>query len=387
MGFIPTALVTLTIIFLGTISFGVTSFGGDIVFQIGWQFCYLINRNVCNGDLLAALGIITIVEFIKYPIQVNYYKEYINYELAMKLSIPQVFGTITGLLILTEAGANGGLKCGLGILLLMIVAWQLYNWDKEIASHLTNDTATNRDLVVGKDPTSSTNTKEERFSNLIVNDVEGNPTMSNYSGGSISNHVEFIDSKYNQEQHKDKQESNNGACRESALDIWNPLTKRNSLKESILSSDEEDIHLFRRVNRSIPINKSLSYIIYLTAYCAGILGGMYGTSGPPLMILASYLIIDKYEWIGSVCVAYLFENITRFFYLIIWHRDAFIISDGNEWYDYLIFITGSIIASLVGLYSGNWIGEFVDIVLWKKLLLVLLVLGSVLMIYSGALSI
>jgi hypothetical protein len=40
-----TSLVTFTLTFIGVVSFAVTAFGGDIIFQLGWQLCSIGNSS------------------------------------------------------------------------------------------------------------------------------------------------------------------------------------------------------------------------------------------------------------------------------------------------------------------------------------------------------
>lgn len=332
MSFIATCVATIIIVFIGTICFAITSFGGDIIFQIGWQLCFLINSTVCNGDLTSSLGIITLVEFIKYPIQVQQYYKYVNWNLTIKLSSAEVLGTITGLLILSRFGENGLLKCGLGVVMLLIVIWQISNLEKE-DNYNSLPTETSH---IDTEATSTT-----------YNPIERGIQLSNLTN-TYESRIGHVDIDSN-----DKN-----------------------------SDDSDDTHEKSKYKFHLH-SSGVNLVIFLAAYCAGILGGMYGTSGPPFMVLANMLIINKNEWIGSICISYLFENITRFIYLAIVEPSAFSVDSSESWSDVVGFAFGTLIVTILGIALGNMIGFFVDIHLWRKMLVGLLIMGSVLMIYSG----
>ena len=150
------------LVFFGTLSFAITSFGGDILFQLGISICSL-SGTFCKGSLLTTLAMITLMAFIKLPIQLLLLRKYINTGLALRLGIPMCVGTVIGLRLLTHLSNDLLLKRIFGYIILII---SLY--------HLVNDI-----IADYRDNKSNKLTQNTNVENAIHNNEDGNHQLYN----------------------------------------------------------------------------------------------------------------------------------------------------------------------------------------------------------------
>ena len=64
-----------------------------------------------------------------------------------------------------------------------------------------------------------------------------------------------------------------------------------------------------------PERKELRFTATLLGLASGVLAGLFGTGGPPLMVLVALTDVDKDEWRASNAVIWFVDNVFRFFYL------------------------------------------------------------------------
>ena len=302
-------LIILGLVFIGTISFAVTSFGGDILFQLGISLCSL-SGTLCRGSLLTTLAMITLMAFIKLPIQLCLLRKYINYDLAIRLSIPMVIGSVLGLHILTVSNNDLLLKRIFGYIITII---SLY--------HLVNDSI-----------------KDSR-SNIV----------QNYNNEEVHNNISS-----------------------SSSDEVNPHLYISYTMKNDQDNDINDIDNKFKIN-----SRSKELTIYVAGLLAGLLAGVYGTGGPPLMILATHIKIDKDEWRGTCCATYFIQNLVAATYISTY--DEYRIKSRKQYMMTVLLIC----TVLIALYYGNIIADTINTNLWKKLILFLLMIGSGIMICSG----
>ena len=117
-------------------------------------------------------------------------------------------------------------------------------------------------------------------------------------------------------------------------------------------------------------------MIYFTGFIAGVLAGIYGSGGPPLMILATHIKIRKDEWRGTCTLSYFLQNLVAATYISTYNEYNRI--GGQYIMTFLLICT-----VLAALYCGNIIADRINADLWKKLILLLLMIGSGIMICTG----
>lgn len=303
-----TSLIILLLVFCGTLSFAITSFGGDILFQLGISVCSL-SRSFCQGSLLTTLAMITLMAFIKLPIQLCVLRQYINYDLAIRLSIPMCFGSALGLKILTISKNDLLLKRIFGYLITII---SLY--------HLVNDTI-----------------QDSNNNNNIIQHIN----RYNYKN---------VDTINNEDKHSKSLNKN---------------------IHTLKKTDDDDDEKFKIDTRTKEV------MIYITGFAAGLLAGIYGTGGPPLMILATHIKINKNEWRATCTLTYMLQNLVAATFISTY--DEYRIKTGKEYVKIILLI----VTVLIALYYGNIIADKINTDLWKKLILFLLMIGSGIMICSG----
>ena len=302
-------IIILALVFIGTISFAITSFGGDILFQLGISLCSL-SGTLCRGSLLTTLAMITLMAFIKLPIQLCILRKNINYDLAIRLSIPMVIGSVLGLHILSVSNNDLLLKRIFGYIITII---SLY--------HLVNDSI-----------------KDSR-SNIVENN--------------------------NEEVHND--------ISSSSSDEVNP-----HLYISYTMKNDQDNYRNDTDNKFKINTRSKELTIYCAGFLAGLLAGVYGTGGPPLMVLATHIKIDKDEWRATCTLTYFIQNLVAATYISTY--DQYRIKSGKQYMMTMLLIC----TVLIALYYGNIIADqYINTNLWKKLILFLLMIGSGIMICSG----
>jgi uncharacterized membrane protein YfcA len=263
-------------------------------------------KTLCKGSLLTTLAMITVMAFITVPIQLSVLRKHINYDLALRLSLPMIVGSLIGLHILTVTNNDLLLKRIFGYIIFII---SLY--------HLINDSI--------KD--SYTNINHSNNSEEINNRDNTNQEVLYISYGMKND----ISTEQNEEQDE---------------------------KFQINTRDKE-------------------CLVYFTGFIAGLLAGIYGSGGPPLMIFATHIKIRKDEWRATCTLSYFLQNLVAATYISTY--DEYRIKSVNQYIMTLLLIC----TVLIALYFGNIIADRINTNLWKKLILLLLMIGSAIMISAG----
>ncbi|RYG56019.1 sulfite exporter TauE/SafE family protein [archaeon] len=118
---------------------------------------------------------------------------------------------------------------------------------------------------------------------------------------------------------------------------------------------------------------SMVVMLILASSVSGILAGMFGTGGPPLIMVYTMLQLEKDTLRGMAMVASGYMIIRLVMYT---GSTGAVFDPAHEWGTYL----GIIVASLVGAQVGTRIRTFVNGELLTQLLLVLVLLSSALML-------
>ncbi|GAB5035605.1 Hypothetical protein NocV09_02800260 [Nannochloropsis oceanica] len=109
---------------------------------------------------------------------------------------------------------------------------------------------------------------------------------------------------------------------------------------------------------------------------SGVLAGLFGTGGPPLMVLVAVTDVGKDEWRASNAVIWLVDNVVRFAYLYAVQRQMALLNDGPS-------LVSLMIAGGVGVYAGSVLSPMVDGALFRRLLILLMLLGANVMLFAG----
>ena len=158
------------------------------------------------------------------------------------------------------------------------------------------------------------------------------------------------------------------------LVVWVVIQRKastdNSQPTTVAADDDGEEEAFR-------LESKASYLLlWVTSVFAGILGGLFGTAGPPFMVYLQYHNMNKDTWRSCAATAGSIYSPIRtvmvFYFGGVW--------DNSKIPVYVCVMLGSI----AGLVFGNeCVADKIDKVMFRKLINVLLFLGSVLLISSG----
>ena len=148
----------------------------------------------------------------------------------------------------------------------------------------------------------------------------------------------------------------------------NPLTSFDST--SVVEDKEEDVGF--RFKSWCDV-----FILLCVTSFAGFLGGMFGTAGPPYMVWLTYnRDVNKDTWRASAATMSSFYILPRIIYLL-YASGRY---DANFIPIYIATMLAGICATLV---ANKFLNKFVDPVAFRRLILLFLLLGSLLLITSG----
>jgi uncharacterized membrane protein YfcA len=140
--------------------------------------------------------------------------------------------------------------------------------------------------------------------------------------------------------------------------------------------------------RKYPFNSWTNYaVVWTTGLSSGLLSGMFGAAGPPLIIFSSAVNLDKDTTRGTVAfcdVVINFSRITAFIYNIAYASStngaagdkSFESYSQHEWVLYCGMVSAG---ALTGLCCGNVLAAHVDQSLFRSILLSILGMGSVML--------
>jgi uncharacterized membrane protein YfcA len=147
------------------------------------------------------------------------------------------------------------------------------------------------------------------------------------------------------------------------------------------------------VTENTPLKKYnfLSYYNYVTVWAtgltSGLLSGMYGTAGPPLIIFFSNVNLDKDVTRGTVsfCDNWMnFFRICSFLYYFITQGHVSRSEYANFSVQQLVIMYVAVTCgAIIGLSIGNYFSKFVNQYAFKYLVLFILAMGSILLTSVG----
>lgn len=125
------------------------------------------------------------------------------------------------------------------------------------------------------------------------------------------------------------------------------------------------------------------HFVWMIGITSGLFGGMYATGGPPLMYFVSASALDRNVCRGTVAFLYLIENIGRLFYIFVVARHNRVESDNHDSKVMYLSILCLTITSLMGLFLGNIIFQYINQKHFRYIIILLLTFGSVLLTTTG----
>ena len=344
--------------FVGECSYAATTFGTAILFQIGWEISFLCG--VGDGRVSGAVVNLAVAEVFMSAVQ----SVYLFRDFHLKFFVSTVgwicSSVVLGcwLLLRLEDGAEGvdgsgssgdststlWVKRSLGWFLFAVACLRVF---VEFCYGKTNSTNTDgaEEHTRGGDGNASDRSNSNR--QMSVNSSDGAPDY---------HRVSLLEST-----------TMAGELEEHAvlLDVANAAPHRQPRRRVVPRLDLWSTQLAIAVSFS----------------AAGILGGLYGVAGPPLMIfMVKYGdTFDMDTWRGTSAVMRLFFAGTRFAFLAAVGKISFVPDGTTNWPAFGVMCA----SGLVGLCVGNKLAPKIDQQTFRLLLLAFLVCGSLLLMCSG----
>lgn len=333
----------IAIVLINTVSvlwYAITSFGAGVLYQLGWHVCSIIDNSVCDGILSTAVIHITLAHIFTFPMQIYILRHRINWNLALLLTISQQTGLYGGLFLLFSFQTVWFYR-GLALLFFILTVDMIY---KELA-HIVNEKIMNKNQI----NMINSNDSDDNSINKIKIDFTTDTYSGIYGGGDV---VEMgIGSTFSTKDTKTKSD-------------------KNTIDANGLSTD---VHQFFIID-----TYSKFSITVFTGITSGMSGGLYSIGGPSLMWFISYYDLDSIEVRATLAVAFWFENIGRIVYIF------FLQNNNDVWNEQAAILFGVLsISSICTLLLGNYVSKFVSKIMFRRMQLILLAAGSVLMAING----
>lgn len=326
-----TVLVITLLNLLSTILYILSSFGNAIFLQLGWQICATCNMIICSGQVSEAVFYISISSLISSPLQVYSMWKSINWPIAINLTISQLCGGFIGISLLFIVTSVWMVRC-LGILFGFVAIQYILKECVEIVKK--------RIKAISPPPPVSADLEEKHVCNDIPEDQKDNVTVSPFSTITSS------------------QESK-------------------GLSTSSVPTDVIPQQQSSRSNSRLTLRSGL--LVWAVGLSAGLLGGLFGTPGPPLMIYVTRSSMTKDEVRGTIAVSYVFLTIERLLMISLLPNSTVHVFSTSSLYA----VIGIFCSSITGRYIGNFLSKYVDEVLFRRIIMGILSFGSITMMTSG----
>lgn len=116
-------------------------------------------------------------------------------------------------------------------------------------------------------------------------------------------------------------------------------------------------------------------IIWFTGFASGVFAGLFAASGPPLMLLVAHINLPKDECRASIFALNLIQNITRVVIILFFQSTVDVYS--SHFATVAVVLT---LSSIVGMSSGNIISAHINQAVFRRCMLALLSVGSLLLL-------
>lgn len=326
-----TILVVCLINLLSTSLYIISSFGNAILMELVWQICSKCSQLVCSGNIPQIVFYISISTGISAPLQLYYLNKYINWNIAIQLTISQLLGGYIGITLLFIIKSIWMVRC-LGIFF----------------SLLSIEYIIKEGQLIGK-------LKKKKI---------------------INQDIEIIDNKIDDKNNKNEEDV-------MVIESINPsiITPSINTTTNTIPNTNTLLSLSRNFN-SFYITKT-TFIKYLTIWgvglCAGLLGGLFGTPGPPLMLYVTRSSLSKNEIRATLAVSYTSATYERLLMMLLSSNSPIHFISYNSLYSFL----GILVTCLIGRYIGEYLGKYVDESIFRRIIMGILIFGSTTMMTSG----
>jgi uncharacterized membrane protein YfcA len=120
-------------------------------------------------------------------------------------------------------------------------------------------------------------------------------------------------------------------------------------------------------------------VVWLVGLSAGLLGGLFGTPGPPLMLYVTKSTMTKDEVRGTLAVSYTFLTAERLLMMLLLPNSPIDLITLRSFFAFI----GIVLTSLAGRSIGQALNKHVDEILFRRIIMAILSFGSVTMMTSG----
>jgi uncharacterized membrane protein YfcA len=342
-----TIVVITALNLFSTILYILSSFGNAIFLQLGWQICATCNDLICSGAVAEAVFYISLSTLTSAPLQVYSMWSSINWKMATHLTMAQLVGGYVGITLLFIVKSVWMVR-SLGILFSIVAIQYILKEASAIAA---------QKFAVSIE-------KGNRIESALRNDdLPATPVPSVLpqqpeQGGDENlnplQEMEIIPSSFSALEIEcdplpiiPNQQSSSSAPSSPTLvarpEIWNTLT------------------------------------IWGVGLSSGLLGGLFGTPGPPLMIYVTRSSMKKDEVRGTIAVSNVFLTTERLIMMTLLPNSSIDLFTSSSLYAFL----GILLSSLAGRVIGDLLSRYVDETLFRRIIIALLCFGSANMMTSG----
>lgn len=343
-----TILVVCLFNLLSTALYIISSFGNAILMQLCWQICSTGNKSICSGNIAEAVFYISISTGISAPIQLYTLWNSINWPIAINLTLSQLVGGFIGT----------------SLLFIVQSVWMV------------------RSLGIF-------------FSLLAVQYIVKEAQLLGQSKFEHDNNIISVVVVQNKNDNKNNNNMNMNEDDEELVSTNNEIIAISPTAHSISISSSSSSSIISTtttttLNTTTNITSSISYyfnkeiiikytIIWSVGLCAGLLGGLFGTPGPPLMLYVTRSSMSKNEVRATLAVSYTFGTYERLIMMSLSSNSPINFVSMNTLYSFI----GILFTCLIGRVIGEYLGKYVNENIFRRIIMGILIFGSTTMITSG----
>jgi uncharacterized membrane protein YfcA len=408
--------------------YAISSFGNAILFHLAWQMCASGSATkVCSGEVSEAVLYLTVSMLLMPPQQIYSLWAQINWPLALHLTMTHLVGGFIGSVLLFTVTSVWVVRV-LGIIFLLVAVQSMV---KE--SHLMSLETYSKMQQNGKevDPAAITQPDANRGIENIESELKvgfqredrvnvddksvQNPMYNNHTAAAPSNDsispitseiVSGISPRADLEEAVEDitdaealptsfayvnlsttqsplqaEGTGNQDVMDLAANTSAPFNYKNLSTSSTASIWAHLVHVFTtaKPGHFAMLSKRSYYIVWTAGVVAGLLGGMFGTAGPALMVFVTYARLGKDETRGTFAIGYMAINLERCVMILAYPNDIDVFSP-----DMGAMSVSIIAGTLLGLYVGEKTVVYISESAFRRIVLCILSIGSALMMTTGA---
>lgn len=327
--------------------YGMTGFGDAIIFHIGWYIiCVALDY---PGTIAEAVTYTVFYSTILSPFQAWVTRKRRNYKLAFWLFVSLVPGQLLGIYLLLFNIASPWFKRALGLLFFLVFLFRCWQEVKQMLAQGEASTAVvSPSIVVATVSPASVSLPSRSHIPLPTSDDESqDEAVADSPLGSAT--------------------ARRSSASNSANNIATTGSANGPLEPAVAPPFDTSTWRMRG-------------IIVFTGVCAGFLGGLFGTDGPPLMVFVSHYHdkLGKDEWLGVRTLLQLVILPVRatILYYNMWDDP---ITDSSRW----PVFAGLILGSSTALAASRVLGRRLNREMFNRIILLLLLSGSCLLLTAA----